>query len=316
MTSTTDTSSHPDVSEISDLTEGLLQSARADEVRGHVDGCALCGDVHTSLVEVRRLLGAVPVPQSMPTDIADRIDDALAAAALDSTVPDDSTMDVSRETEPVPAPKPDTSPPTDRPVGRPGAATGPGRRPARRRRRAAVLGTALGAALVGAGFLIMQGTHTPQDTAAGLRSATRDAGSSANDASTFSESTLEDQVQSLLRGGTKSSHPDGATTEKRAPSLKAESTPENEPPASESSSAPLRVPTVSVPSCVEQGIGRDVPALAVSKGSYKGADAFLVVLPHPSDSARVQAYIVDAACTREQGTAVGKLLLTHVYARP
>ncbi|MFB7913686.1 hypothetical protein [Streptomyces sp. NPDC056061] len=315
MTSTTDTSSHPDVSEISDFTEGLLPSARADTVRGHVDDCTLCSDVHASLIGIRQLLGTVPVPQRMPTDVADRIDAALTAAALHDTITDD-VAHVSRETEPLPASKSDVPLTTDRPAGRPSAATGPGRRPTRRRRRTAVLGTALGAALVGASFLMLQGVHTTQDTATGPKTTTRDTGSAANDASTFSESTLENQVRSLLHAESEPSPPDGVTTEKRAPSLKMQSTPENEPPVSGSSPSPLRAPIVSVPSCVQRGTGRDAAALAMEKGSYEGTDAFLVVLPHPSDSSRVQAYVVDAACTREEGTTTGKLLLTHVYARP
>jgi hypothetical protein len=42
MTSTTDTTQHPDVSEISDLTEGLLAPSRAADVQEHLDGCTLC----------------------------------------------------------------------------------------------------------------------------------------------------------------------------------------------------------------------------------------------------------------------------------
>lgn len=72
---------------------------------------------------------------------------------------------------------------------------------------------------------------------------------------------------------------------------------------------------VAVPPCVEKGIGRNEDPIAAQKGSYNGADAFLVVLPHPTDSTRVQAYVVDAACVHSTASSRGKVLLTHVYPR-
>ena len=89
MTSTTDTAGHPDVAEISDLTEGLLPPSRTADVRRHLDGCALCADVYASLEEIRGLLGTLPGPPRMPADIAGRIDAALAAEALlNATAPE------------------------------------------------------------------------------------------------------------------------------------------------------------------------------------------------------------------------------------
>jgi anti-sigma factor RsiW len=82
VTSTTDTAGHPDIDELSDLTEGLLPPSRAADVRRHLDGCALCADVHASLSEIRGLLGTLPGPSHMPDDVATRIDAALAAEAL------------------------------------------------------------------------------------------------------------------------------------------------------------------------------------------------------------------------------------------
>lgn len=81
MTSTADTAQHPEVSEISDLTEGLLSPSRTAEVQQHVAGCDLCSEVRDSLEEIRGLLGTMPVPEPMPDDIAARIDAALAAEA-------------------------------------------------------------------------------------------------------------------------------------------------------------------------------------------------------------------------------------------
>ncbi|WP_405937742.1 hypothetical protein [Streptomyces sp. NBC_00726] len=80
--------------------------------------------------------------------------------------------------------------------------------------------------------------------------------------------------------------------------------------------SPLRASAVPVPACVEEGIGRNSPALAIERGSYEGTDAFLVVLPHPTNPDSVQAYVVDAACVGAEPSSKGKLLLTHAYARP
>jgi hypothetical protein len=99
VTSTADTHQHPDVSEISDLTEGLLSPSRGADVRHHVDSCVLCSDVHTSLEEIRTLLGTLPGPQQMPDDIVGRIDAALAAEAPFKTVKNPGERSVSRETE-------------------------------------------------------------------------------------------------------------------------------------------------------------------------------------------------------------------------
>ncbi|MGA4840829.1 anti-sigma factor family protein [Streptomyces sp. G45] len=96
MTTTTDSAGHPDVDELSDLTEGLLSPSRTRDVREHLDDCALCTDVYDSLEEIRGLLGTLPGAPRMPADVAERIDAALAAEALlDATAPD---ADVSRET--------------------------------------------------------------------------------------------------------------------------------------------------------------------------------------------------------------------------
>ncbi|MEV6183860.1 hypothetical protein AB0M07_43830, partial [Streptomyces sp. NPDC052015] len=72
MTSTTDTAGHPEVEEISDLTEGLLPPSRTADVRRHLDDCVLCADVYDSLEEIRGLLGTLPTPARMPDDVAGR----------------------------------------------------------------------------------------------------------------------------------------------------------------------------------------------------------------------------------------------------
>lgn len=157
MTSTTDKAEHPDVAEISDLTEGLLSPTRTEDVRQHLDGCALCTDVYDSLEEIRSLLGTLPGPVRMPDDVAERIDAALAAEALlSAAVPDeapDAEADrahVSRETS--------TASTATSPSGHPRGVTGPGRshRARRGRRRTALLGTAFAAAALGLGAILVQ----------------------------------------------------------------------------------------------------------------------------------------------------------------
>ncbi|WP_326737419.1 anti-sigma factor family protein [Streptomyces sp. NBC_01022] len=313
MTPTTDTTQHPDVSEISDLTEGLLTPSRTADVQRHVAGCELCADVHTSLEEIRGLLGALPVPEPMPSDIADRIDAALmeeARSAREALEVLEAT-DVSRETASA-----GTSPElSDRPAGHSRAATGPGRRPARRRRRTAVLGATLGAALVGVSIFLLQNVQlsgSSDDSGA----MDRGAALSKTSSDTFAQSTLEDRVHSLLGSRTDAASPQDSSGEVQNPSSDTKSSSESAPSKSASPQNPLRAPTVTVPSCVEQGIGRSTAALAMERGTYEGADAFLVVLPHPTDTSRVQAYVVDAACVGAEPAVKGKLLLTHAYARP
>lgn len=154
MTSTTDKAEHPDVAEISDLTEGLLSPARTEDVRQHLDGCTVCTDVYDSLEEIRGLLGTLPGPARMPDDVAERIDAALAAEALLSAAAPDEALDaeadrahVSRETSTATSPS-----------GHPRGVTGPGRshRARRGRRRTALLGTAFAAAALGLGAILVQ----------------------------------------------------------------------------------------------------------------------------------------------------------------
>ena len=85
MTSTTGAAGHPDVDELSDLTEGLLSRSRAAEVQRHLDGCADCSETYASLAEIHTLLGEHAVTTPMPADVAARIDAALAAEALSTS---------------------------------------------------------------------------------------------------------------------------------------------------------------------------------------------------------------------------------------
>ncbi|MET9519618.1 hypothetical protein [Streptomyces sp. NPDC002994] len=296
MTSTTgraDTAQHPDVSEISDLSEGLLSPSRTADVRRHLDACALCADVQASLDEIRGLLGTLPGPHRMPADVAGRIDAALAAEALlDATSPEEAAH-VSRET--APAPHAAESAPADRPAGRPRATTGPGRGgKEKRRRRTAVLGAVFGTAALGMGALLLQTLQsTDGNDSSADRAATKQTGPR------FSKTALEDRVQGLIA---------------QQPMVKGEKT-ENGPSMDIESHTPLRETDVPVPQCVQDGTGRNTVPLAAQEGTYNGKKAFLLVLPHATDVTRVQAYIVDAACEGAAPPAKGEILLTQAYPR-
>jgi len=304
VTSTTDRAEHPDVAEISDLTEGLLPTDRSADVRRHLDECPLCADVQASLEEIRDLLGTVPGPTRMPVEVASRIDAALAAESLPwATAPeseavgepagfspassDDEHAHVSRETSPL----------QDRPSGHPRPSTsGPGRKGRVRggRRRAVVLGTVFTVAALGLGSVVLSsmddGTGPDEDTR-----------TTASD--TFSETELKKQVDDLLarsQGDVKGSAPERTFGSQSDPG--------------DVSPKVLKGPTV--PKCVSDGIGRNDLALATETGIFRGKDAMLVVLPDVSDATRVTAYIVEATCVKNPSVAdTAKVLLTHSYPR-
>ncbi|MFE0700221.1 hypothetical protein [Streptomyces sp. NPDC058872] len=316
MTSTADradTTQHPDVSEISDLTEGLLPPTRSAAVRRHVDGCALCGDVRTSLEEIRSLLGTLPGPSRMPADIAGRIDAALAAEALlSATSPEDNTP-VSRETPPVSdegpsptAPAPATDRPTQtRPAGHPRATTGPGRSRAPRRRRIALLstiGAAFGAVLLGASLYL---SHTGTVTAG--RSADTEKADTLTEAAatgSFSGALIEDRVHDLLAGEHAPKTPQGLSNESTSAQVEG--------------NTPRSSGTGDVPECVLAGTGRSDEVLGYERGDYQGAPAYLLVLADPGDSTRVRAYVLAASCANgsgQDGQPVAELLVSQTYPR-
>jgi hypothetical protein len=312
VTSTTDTAGHPDVEEISDLTEGLLPPDRSTDIRQHLNTCEPCADVHASLEEIRGLLGSVPDIEPMPADVAARIDAALAVEALlaisgDDTEPsgngtgtsgDAIGTHVSRETSAA------TERPADRPAGRPQASTGPGRKKSGRgrRRRTLVLGTVLTAAVLGAGTLVIQSFTGGSSTTAH--------GTPSPSISSFSGASVQNQVHDLLAAkkpeqpGYKSQHPRSGGTENQST-----------PTGTESANTLLQT-EVPIPDCVRRAIPRSDQALAAKTGSYSGKSAYLVVLPKPGDSTRVTAYVVDASCIRQQPGTAGTVLLKDSFARP
>ncbi|GHC76111.1 anti-sigma factor family protein [Streptomyces flavofungini] len=343
MTTTTDSAGHPDVAEISDLTEGLLSPSRTLDVRQHLDDCPLCADVYASLEEIRGMLGSLPGPPRMPTDVAERIDAALAAEALldatatatvtaadaeaaglagsaretDTDSGRETTAEpahVSRETSPTEAAKqtaapgavPTSTPSTSSahgPAGHPRAATGPGRggRLRSHRRRTTMIGAVFTAAALGLGALLIQpwsddSNESPNASATGT--------------DTISKSRLEAQVSDLLSEEQKIS---GTETGGKKPSFDTRSSPDGSP----KKGSTMREEYVEVPACIEKGLGGRTP-LAADKGTYEGKNAYLVVVPHDTDGAKVSAYVVDAACVGASASpnAKGKVLLTESYARP
>ncbi|MFJ3909821.1 anti-sigma factor family protein [Streptomyces vinaceus] len=308
MTPAAGTIRHPDVSEISDLTEGLLSPVRTAEVRRHLGDCSLCADVHASLEEIRGLLGTLPGPPRMPADIAGRIDAALAAEALlDSTAPRMAAAppsDVSRETSPATPSAPDTR----RPAGHPAGATGPGRR--RARRRIAVLAGLAGAAACALGVFLagnLIGTGSP-DTAARRSATNSTAEALAGD--TYTAQGLQDSVRQLLASGP------GAKTAPPGEQQNNTYGMENTTPSPKLAPGDgNRTTASSVPDCVQNAIGRPDTPIGVERGSYQGTEVYLLVLPHPGDSARVDAYLVAASCTDTPSTTPTKPLLTRTYPR-
>ncbi|MFJ9728082.1 anti-sigma factor family protein [Streptomyces sp. NPDC101209] len=307
MTSTTDMAGHPDVAEISDLAEGLLPPSRTADIRQHLDGCELCTDVYVSLEEIRGLLGTLPGPTRMPADVAGRIDAALAAEALlNATAPEardvtssatgshahtgvDESTHVSRE----------TSVAADRPSGHArSSSTGPGRKDRKRggRRRIAVLGGVFGVAALGLGTVLIATFDDGKPSGESGRQTTA--------ADTFSDKKLGRQVSDLLSKGSDSGRgsvaPHHSVGVQGGPSIM----------------SPKLDRSLAVPPCVLKGIGRNDAALATEKGVYKGADVLLVVLSDPSDSNKVDAYLVETSCVAHPSSAKAKVLLTHSYAKP
>ncbi|MFF5567752.1 hypothetical protein ACFY7Z_20100 [Streptomyces sp. NPDC012623] len=312
MTSTTDTTEHPDVSEISAFTEGLVPSSRATDLRLHLDSCDLCADVRESLEEIRGLLGTLPGPARMPADVAGRIDAALAAEALlDATAPPLSTAetdpspDVSRETSLASRNAEGAASPasegvrSDRPGGRSRATTGPGRGGKKRRRRTAVLSAALGTAVVGISVLIFQSLRPTENDPVPSQADSSVGSSTQKRADEFSATGLQSRVDTLL-----ASAPASAESEHRSSTQDLEAT-----------DTPRLHLQPAAPACVQRGTGRAESALAAERGSYQGSPAYLIVLPQPGDSTRVQAYVIDATCVETAPQAKGKVLLTESYPR-
>ncbi|MEE4541052.1 zf-HC2 domain-containing protein [Streptomyces sp. V4-01] len=302
MTSTTGEDPHPEVEEISDYSERLLPPERSAEVRAHLDGCPLCAETLESLKEIHDLLGTLP-EERMPADVAGRIDAALAAEALlDSLLPHvprgtshdepgsgpDRLRDVPRETSLAPG-------------GRPPAPTGPGRTGSTRvprgaRRRRGLMVTAYAAGVLALGAAVYGIASTGSASHASLDSAKRDSGVGTPDVAASVHDLLAQQTPAA-GGESAASGSDRGNT----PML--EKTPHPD-------IAPAQ--PAAVPSCVLLATHRSQAPLATQREMFRGADAYLVVLPHPADSSQVDAFVVNASCT---ASSPGTVLFQASYPR-
>lgn len=300
MTSSTDQNPHPDVMVISDLAEGILPPGRAAEVGAHVESCTDCAKVLASLREIRDLLGDMPEPGPMPADVAARIDVALAA----ETSTDPALPHVPRETSlppSLPASLPaqsgsrtaDVPRGTSAPAGRPPAPTGPGRR---LRRRGLLIGAVYAAAVLALGGVVYE---LASDSGPSSMSADSSTQRKAGAQDRGSSSTVANEVARLLGG------PGGRTGSGGVTS----------PLLSDNGDARVAAPNgtvITVPACVLHAIQRTQKPLAASRESFQGTDSYLVVLPDPADTARVDAFVVTAVCTPD---TPGRVLFQNSYPR-
>ncbi|MBA0052825.1 hypothetical protein E0L36_18680 [Streptomyces sp. AJS327] len=339
-----DVHQHPEIDEISDYTEDLLPSPRSEQVRAHLACCQPCEETRSALTEISLALGDLPEPPPMPSDIADRINVALAAEpapgeitdspvsretpgvtqqitseghtpsstadapSLSSELPGTTTSDdfaVSRETAPTPE--------TDALAPRRSAADRPaGRprgstgpgRPTRRSRRRWSVILTSAGALA---LLGLGGALMATLNSSPVPEAASDAPDAAADEVNH-DAALEREVRSLLSNG--------SGREASQPSEDIDT--RQSSPAEDNHEGSTRL--AAAPQCVLDGAGRSDTPLAFERNASHGDDTgFLLVLPHrPSgegqkvDDRRVDAYLI-SACT-DPG-APGKLLVKRTFDR-
>ena len=73
-----DLTRHPDVVDLAEYAEGVLDPDRRSAIDHHVRGCLDCARTLSDLGELPNALAQAPVPP-MPADVADRLDRAVAA---------------------------------------------------------------------------------------------------------------------------------------------------------------------------------------------------------------------------------------------
>lgn len=71
---------HPDVDELADLAEGLLEPNRSADIETHVHGCTDCAGLLAAVRAVPTLLADIPSP-AMPPEAAERLEALLRAEA-------------------------------------------------------------------------------------------------------------------------------------------------------------------------------------------------------------------------------------------
>ncbi|MFD4789386.1 hypothetical protein ACFWN1_20470 [Streptomyces sp. NPDC058459] len=294
MTSSTDTTGHPDVAEISDLTEGLLAPSRSTELRHHLAECEPCAEVLAALTEIQGVLGSVPDVPPMPMDIVGRIEAALTTEAAEQSGQPDTATPGSRVSRETPTPP-------DRPAKHSCVNTGPGRKErTRNRRRTVALGAVLTAAVLGAGSLLVQsfGDNAADKTARST---------AASPVGTFSGASVRSQVSDLLTTR------QGLQRGSQRPQQDAETEPAPSRPAQSANT--LIQTEVPVPDCVRRALHSGETVLGAKSGTYADKSAYLVVVPDKADSKRVTAYVVDASCTSRRTADAGRVLLKQTLVR-
>ncbi|MGI5350055.1 hypothetical protein ACQEU8_18005 [Streptomyces sp. CA-250714] len=331
---------HPEVTEISALSEGILPAERQTDLRSHLVECELCADVYASLEEIRETLGTLPGPVQMPEDVASRIDAALAAEALlTATAPGEAETAsgdeaaahdaaVSRETAAEPPVKPASETPPG-PVSRE-TATSVSLSPWRRK-RTMVLVAAASLAVLTLGGITIRALSNPAPTEVSSGTAQSTPGKQAPDAAPGSsaptdtdaggssdDQRLRKRVQNLLSDQKSPSPSRSAPGSSARPS---------DPPSIDTKRSPsskektLRDDRLgggqSIPSCVRDGINRTESPLAVdSDATFENRSGYLVVLPHQGGDPRlVDAYLVDPSCVSADPSGPGKVLFKRTYPR-
>lgn len=281
---------HPSVEELADLAEGLIEDAAAvGALHRHLSGCAECRETADALGEVRALLGGVEAPP-MPTDVAARLDAALAEEAARRDTADGSRGAPGSTRGPA-APAPPSRPAAVAPPARATGATGPGRPRPRRRRVGLLLGAVAALAAIGLGGALLYPADSGSRTAISSAAApsTADAGHSSTGEHALSGGTeyrddqLDAQVRKLLArsGAVVDSPPSGA--------------------ARPSAAAPEagRQPLISEPA-PQAGRACPVPAggtpLAVDHGTYAGSPVDVLVYPAPGKPGEVDVYLRSPDC--------------------
>jgi Putative zinc-finger len=75
-----DLARHPDVVDLAEYAEGVLNAARRSEVELHVRECPDCAETVADLAGLPETLAQAPIPP-LPTEVAERLDRAIAAEA-------------------------------------------------------------------------------------------------------------------------------------------------------------------------------------------------------------------------------------------
>jgi hypothetical protein len=252
---------HLDLDQLADLDEGLLEPTDTEEAAEHLAGCAQCRDRRSTLEAVRRSLAAAPPVGPLPPAVADRVDEALRAAALE------------------PADQPAFSAPLAAPTVMPSPRRVPGPRGMRWLQAAAVIVLLL--AVGGIGVSAFEGSTSSDNAASGgsgdqMRAAPA-RGSSGPVAvqrtgTAYTTAHLGTQAQTLLSGGAVAAH------------------------ASDGAEA-FQLSGTKLTSCLA-GLQARAP-LAVDLATFDGAPAAVVVDATPQDPAHADVWVVAPSCSRD-----------------